>query len=91
MYSAGEHANQMKGAYITAIVVIILLIVASAMRTDGFRSPEQKQAVAKQLVAAGEPRFESLRNLGLDGAEYYGARQLWHKNKYTPANLAKVL
>jgi hypothetical protein len=77
-------------------VLIIFIIIASALASyyyafDGFRSNEERQELAKKVVAGGEPRYEPLKNMGLDGAEYYEVRQLWNHKRFTQHGVANVL
>jgi hypothetical protein len=76
-------------AIIIAIILIIFIYFTSGF--DGFRSPTEKHNLAKLLATSGEPEFTKMKRLGLDGAEYYEARQLWRKNKYSPREIEGVL
>ena len=74
-----------------ALVGLVILLMHMFARADGFRSKEEKQETAASMLAMGVPTYKGLKMLGLDGAEYYDARQLWNRNKYTRRNIESML
>lgn len=75
-----------------AFVLIILMLIYKCVSSDGFRSDSEKLSLASQIVKNTEPNRDQFRALGLDGVEYYDAKQLWNTpNKFTVKNVAKIL
>jgi hypothetical protein len=77
---------------------IALLILGVAFlifwnHREGFRSQNEKVAIASKLTsqAGNKPEFDTVKSMGLDGAEFYTVRQLWNDHKFTKENIEKVL
>jgi hypothetical protein len=73
------------------ILILVIVAVARCSSTDGFRSAAQKNTIARSLVSDGEPRYETFKKRGLDGVEYYDAKQLWNKRRYDVKNIVEIL
>jgi hypothetical protein len=73
------------------LIVILLITIVMSTCTDGFRSPSQKINMSHAIVNKGEPVYSQFKNMGLDGVEYYDAKQLWNKKKYNVKHIRKIL
>ena len=73
------------------LIVILIVMLSSYLCVDGFRSSKEKNTIAQRLVKTGQPVYERFKSMGLDGVEYYDAKQLWRKNKYDVKNIREIL
>jgi hypothetical protein len=75
-----------------ALAIVAVMLLLWYTHADGFRSDADKKYIGGVIVARGQPTYSNARALGLDGAEYYQVRQLWHTgDRFTQANVSKVL
>lgn len=73
------------------LIVVLLITIVSCTCTDGFRSKVQKIKLSERVVKKGKPSHSTFKNMGLDGVEYYDAKQLWKQNKYDVQNVSRIL
>jgi ammonia channel protein AmtB len=73
------------------IIIIIIIILLPLTCNDGFRSSQEKKKIARELIVKGEPKYEMFRKKGLDGVEYYDAKQLWNSNSYSSNTIEGIL
>jgi hypothetical protein len=82
--------SAIKCMLLIAIMITIIIAIVN-YNSEGFRSPEKKSMLATMLVDKGQPMYETFKKNGLDGVEYYDAKQLWNKQDYTLHSLESIL
>ena len=75
----------------TIVITILIVIIMTRTCNEGFRSSQEKKKIAKELVVKGQPKYETFRKKGLDGVEYYDAKQLWNQDKYNFNHIEGIL
>lgn len=73
------------------LIVILLITIISHTCTEGFRTNANKIILSERIVRKGKPVYSNFKNMGLDGVEYYDAKQLWNNKKYDITNLKNIL
>lgn len=81
----------MHRAICPAIGLIAVIAIIYFFRAEAFRSEAKKTAIAETLARGGEPAYGMLKNMGLDGAEAWSVRQLWHKGQWSQGRIAGML
>ena len=57
------------------LIAIIIIIAMCKYNSEGFRSSKEKSKLATILITKGKPIYETFKKNGLDGIEYYDAKQ----------------
>lgn len=74
-----------------AIIILLVMCTIHCITDDGFRSDREKMDIARDIIKHGKPQYSTFKRNGLDGVEYYDAKQLWKRDKYNVNNIVDIL